>query len=60
MKGVNKMQDEVRDCGCGCNNNGGLFGGLFGGNGCGCCDNSILFFILIFLLLFCGGCGCNR
>lgn len=54
------MQDEVRDCGCACNNNGGLFGGLFGGNGCGCCDNSMLFFILIFLLLFCGGCGCNR
>ena len=47
------MQDEVRDCGCACNNNGGLFGGLFGGNGCGC-DSKMLFFIIIFLLLFTG------
>ncbi len=51
------MPEENRNCGCnnnGCNNgcnNGGLFGGLFGGNGC-CGDNSILFFILVFLLLF--------
>ncbi len=51
---------EERDCGCGCgrNNNCGCFGNLFGGSGCG--DNSILFFILIFLLLF-TNCGCcNR
>ncbi len=49
---------EERDCGCGCgrNNNCGCFGNLFGG----CGDNSILFFILIFLLLF-TNCGCcNR
>lgn len=52
------MQEENRNCGCGCNN-GGLLGGLFGRNGC-CGDNSILFFILIFLLLF-TNCGCcNR
>lgn len=48
------MQEEVRNCGCSCNN-GGLFGNLFGG----CGDNSMLFFILIFLILFCN-CGCNR
>ena len=37
----------------GCNNNNGIFGGLFGGNGCGCSnDSEILFFIIIFLLLF--------
>ncbi len=42
------MPEENRNCGC--NNNGGLCG-IFGGNGC-CGDNSILFFILIFLLLF--------
>lgn len=54
------MPEDSRNCGCGCNNNGGLLGGLFGGNGCGCGDNSILFFILIFLLLF-TNCGCcNR
>jgi len=56
----NKMQDEVRNCGCGCGNNG-LFG-LFNGNGCG--DSGILFFIIIFLLLFTNngncGCGCGR
>lgn len=59
------MQEEMRNCGCdnGCNNNncgcnGGFLGNLFGG--CGCGDNSILFFILIFLLLF-TNCGCcNR
>ena len=50
------MQDEVRNCGCGCGN-GGFLGNLFGG--CGCGDNSILFFILIFLISFCN-CGCNR
>lgn len=49
------MQEEVRNCGCGCNN-GGFLGNIFGG----CeCDNSMLFFILIFLILFCN-CGCNR
>ena len=47
------MQEEVRNCGCGCNNNGGFLGNLFGGNGCGCSnDTEILFFIIIFLLLF--------
>ena len=57
------MQEEVRGCSCdnGCNNNcnnGGFLGNLF--RGCGCGDNSILFFILIFLLLF-TNCGCcNR
>lgn len=45
------MQED-RNCGCGCNNNGGLFNGLFGGSGC--CDSQILFFIIIFLLLFTG------
>ena len=50
------MPEENRNCGC--NNNGELFGGLFGGNGC-CGDNSILFFILIFLLLF-TNCGCGN
>lgn len=66
MKGVDKMQEEVRNCGCDCNNNccnnGGFLGNLFGRNGCGCGDDSILFFILIFLLLFTNcGCGCcNR
>jgi len=69
------MQDDNRGncnngCGCACddiqrgnccnNNCGGLFGGLFGGNGCGCGDNGILFFIIIFLLLFTNnGCGCR-
>lgn len=42
---------EERNCGCGCNNNGGLFGG--------CGDSEILFFIIIFLLLF-TNCGCGR
>lgn len=52
------MQEE-RNCGCGCNNNGGFLNGLFGG--CGCGDNGILFFIIIFLLLFTNnGCGCGR
>ena len=56
------MQDEVRNCGCGCGNNGGLFNNLFGGCGCGN-DTEILFFIIIFLLLFTSfgsGCCCNR
>ena len=54
------MQEE-RECGCNCGcNNGGLLNNLFGGNGCGCNDNNMLFFILIFLLLF-TNCGCcNR
>ena len=50
------MQEEVRGCdnnNCCCN--GGILGNLFGRNGCG--DNSILFFILRFLLLF-TNCGC--
>lgn len=54
------MQEEMRNCGCdnNCCNNGGFLSNLFGG--CGCGDNSILFFILIFLLLF-TNCGCcNR
>lgn len=42
------MQEEVRNCGCGCNN-GGLLNNLF--NGCGC-NSEILFFIIVFLLLF--------
>lgn len=47
---------EERDCGCGRNNNCGCLSNLFGG----CGDNSILFFIIIFLLLF-TNCGCcNR
>lgn len=57
-----KMQDEVRNCGCGCGNNG-LLSNLFNGNGC-CGDSGILFFIIIFLLLFTNngncGCGCGR
>ena len=55
------MQEDVRGCGCDNNcNNGGLLGNLFGRNGCCGGDNSILFFILIFLLLF-TNCGCcNR
>jgi len=55
------MQEERNCCfqnndNCGCS----PFGGLFGGNGCGC-DSQILFFIIIFLLLFTNfGCGCGR
>ena len=46
------MQGQ-NDRSCGCNSNNGIFGGLFGGNGCGCSnDSEILFFIIIFLLLF--------
>lgn len=51
------MPEESRDCGCGRNNGCGCLGNLFGG--CGCGDSSILFFIIIFLLLFCN-CGGNR
>lgn len=66
------MQDEMRNCGCGCNDgcgcnnncgcgNNGLLGNLFGRNGCGCGDSEILFFIIVFLLLFTNfGCGCCR
>lgn len=67
------MQDDNRNCGnncgcddsargnCGCGCQGGLFNGLFGrnGDGCGCGDNGILFFIIIFLLLFTNN-GCCR
>ena len=55
------MSDEVRGCGCdnncGCGNNGFL-GNLFGGCGSNG-DSTILFFIIIFLLLFCN-CGNNN
>ncbi len=44
------MQEDRNCCSC---NNGGLFSGIFGGNGCGC-DSKMLFFIIIFLLLFTG------
>lgn len=50
------MQEENRNCCCNNCGNGGFLGNLFGG--CGCGDNSMLFFILIFLILFCN-CGCN-
>jgi hypothetical protein len=54
------MQEENRGCDegprGGCNN----FGGPFGGNGCGCGDNGILFFIIIFLLLFTNSGCCGR
>ena len=53
------MQEEVRGCGCD-GNNGGALRNLFGSNGNGCCDNNILFFILIFLLLFTNFGCCNR
>lgn len=46
--------DESRNCGCGCNNNGGCLSNMFG-----CGDSEILFFIIIFLLLF-TNCGCGR
>jgi len=58
------MPEETRDCGCGCNNNNncgcnnGFLGNLFGSNGCG--DNTILFFIIVFLLLFTNFGCCNR
>ena len=42
---------QVEDRHCGCNNNGGLFGG---------CDSEVLFFIIIFLLLFTNFGCCNR
>jgi len=52
--------NEPRNCGCGCNN-GGILGGLFGGNGCGCGGNSeILFFLIVFLLLFTNFGCCNN
>ena len=58
------MQEDVRGCSCDCNNNCnnsgcGFLGSLFNRSGCGCSDNSILFFILIFLLLF-TNCGCQN
>ena len=57
----NNVNISNRNEGC-CQNNGGVFGGLFGRHG-GCCgnDSEILFFIIIFLLLFTNfGCGCQR
>ena len=45
---------------CGCQNNNGPFGGMFGNGGCGrgCGgDSTILFFLIVFLLLF-TNCGC--
>lgn len=45
-----------RPCGCGC----GPLSGLLGGNNCGCGDNGILFFIIIFLLLFTNNGCCGR
>ena len=50
------MPDENRNCGC--NNNCGFLGNIFGGNN----DSTILFFIIIFLLLFTnfGCCGYNN
>ena len=53
------MPEEGRNCGCGCGNNNGVLGGLFGGDGC--CNSEILFFIIVFLLVFthCGCCGRN-
>lgn len=49
------MQDEARNCGCGCNNNPLS-------NILGCCggDSEILFFIIIFLLLFTSFGCCGR
>ena len=48
---------DQRDCGCG--NNGGMFGGLFGRRGCG--NNSeVLFFLIVFLLLFTDFGCCNN
>lgn len=46
------MQEESRNCGCGCNGDTGrsnLLNGLFGGCGDNC---AVLFFIIVFLLLF--------
>lgn len=53
------MQEE-RDCGCESNRNCGMLNGLFGGCGCGNSDNTILFFIIVFLLLFTNFGCCNR
>ena len=54
------MQEEVRNCPCE-ENCGGFLNNIFNRNGCGCGDNSLLFFILIFLLLFTNfGSCCNR
>lgn len=51
------MQEDLRDCGCNnCCNQGNVFSNLFGG----CCDNTILFFIIVFLLLFTNFGCCNR
>lgn len=65
MQEEQRVYNDSRNCGCGsgCNSGCGCgLGNLFGG--CGCGDNGILFFLIVFLLLFtnCGcnsGCGCN-
>ncbi len=49
------MQEERN---CNCNNNNSC--GLFGGCGCNGGDNTILFFIIVFLLLFTNFGCCNR
>lgn len=58
------MPEEQRNQGnCGCNNNGGFLGNLFGSRGCGCgCggNSEILFFIIVFLLLFTNFGCCNN
>ena len=52
---------EERNCQCESNRNCGLFNGLFGGCGCNSDnDNTILFFIIVFLLLFTNFGCCNR
>lgn len=52
---VNQNVENLnRSC---CNN--GPFNSILGGNGCGCNDSEILFFIIIFLLLFTNF-GCCR
>ena len=52
------MQED-RDCTCESNRNCGIFNGLLGGCGCNG-DNTILFFIIVFLLLFTNYGCCNR
>lgn len=57
MGAMNQQRENRSDC---CNNNGGLFNGLFGRNGDCCGDSKILFFIIIFLLLFTNFGCCDR
>ena len=52
------MPEEGRNCGCGCNNNGGFLNGLFGG--CNCDSENLFFIIIISLLLTNFRCGCQR